>query len=155
MLRELTAAGAEYVIIGGYAVAAWGHQRATKDLDILVRPSVDNARKVLAALAAFGAPLHDLVAEDLSTPGTFFQVGVPPLRIDIINDTAGITFDDAVRETRDVDFGGVLARVIGLDALLKNKRAVGRAPDRMDVKALERIHSIEKAPAKKARRRKR
>ena len=81
----LTDAEVEFMVIGGYAVAHHGHVRATKDIDVLVRPTHENAARVMRALETFGAPLSALAihADDFATPGKVIQLGMPPLRIDI------------------------------------------------------------------------
>ena len=138
LLIELADAGADFVIVGGYAVAFHGHPRATKDLDILVRPTDANAKNVYAALAAFGAPLEefDVIADDFADYGGVLQIGLPPRRIDILNRATGIAFDEALQEAGTFEVEGRKIRVIGLDALLKNKRAAGREQDLADVAAL-------------------
>ena len=98
LLAEFNAAGVEFLVVGAHALAAHGLVRATKDLDLWVRPEPENARSVVAALGAFGAPLHDLTVEDLSRPGLIFQIGVEPIRIDVITAIDGVAFDDAWAE---------------------------------------------------------
>jgi len=78
MLSGLSAQQAEFLLVGAYALAGHGLPRATGDIDIWIRPTPDNAARVWRALAAFGAPLESLTIEDLTTPGVFFQMGVPP-----------------------------------------------------------------------------
>ena len=85
LLLAFNAHNVEYLIVGAHALAAHGHVRATKDLDLWVRPEESNAEKVLQALSDFGAPLSDLNVDDLSRKETIFQIGVPPFRIDIIS----------------------------------------------------------------------
>ena len=141
MLIELHDAGAEFVVVGGHAVAFHGHPRATKDLDVLVRPSPENAERVYRALASFGAPLQafEVGVDDFASYDGILQIGVPPRRIDIINRAAGITFDEAIAGEDHFEVEGRSIRVIGRAALLKNKRAVGRPQDVADVSALERL----------------
>ncbi len=141
LLLALSDAAADFVVLGGHAVAFHGHPRATKDLDVLVRADAENARRVYAALAAFGAPLsHFEVGEaDFATYDGVLQMGVPPLRIDILNRADGITFDEAVAEGASFRLEGRTIPVIGRSALLKNKRAAGREQDIADVKAIEKI----------------
>lgn len=129
------------MVIGGHAVAFHGHPRATKDLDVLVRATADNARRVYAALAAFGAPLQafEVGAGDFATYDGVLQLGVPPLRIDILNRAAGIDFEEAVAGGATFELDGRAIPVICRDALLKNKRAAGRPQDLADVEALERL----------------
>lgn len=137
MLRALSDAGAEYMVIGAHAVAAHGYLRSTEDFDIWIRPSMDNASRVLAAINAFGAPLQDLNVKDLATPGTFYQIGVRPLRIDIINDIPGVTFEEAWPTRLIVDIGGAKYPFIGKRELIKNKRATARPLDLIDADKLE------------------
>src|SRR5689334_24837578 len=107
ILVELHNAGARFVVLGGHAVAFHGHPRATKDLDVLVEADPDNAKRVYAALAAFGAPLSafEVGVEDFASYDGILQIGVPPRRIDVINRADGISFDEAVAdgETFDID----------------------------------------------------
>ncbi|HEX7603105.1 MAG TPA: hypothetical protein VF316_15920, partial [Polyangiaceae bacterium] len=140
LLIELRNAEADFVVLGGHAVAFHGHPRATKDLDILVRPSPENAVRVYRALAAFGAPLTAFAvqADDFATYDGVLQIGLPPRRIDILNRADGITFDEAIAEAKTFEIEGRAIPVIGLDALLRNKRAAGRLQDLADVEALER-----------------
>ena len=93
LLAAFNAHGVEYLVVGAHALAANGHVRATKDLDVWVRPHPDNAARTLDALRSFGAPLHDLTADDLARPGLIFQIGVAPLRIDVITAIDGEAVD--------------------------------------------------------------
>src|SRR5437867_2080737 len=95
LLAEFNAHNVDYLIVGAHALAAHGHIRATKDLDVWVRAEPDNARKVLRALKAFGAPLQDLTENDLTQPGLIFQIGVPPVRIDVVTSIDGVSFSEA------------------------------------------------------------
>jgi predicted nucleotidyltransferase len=141
LLIELHDAGAEFVVLGGHAVAYHGHPRATKDLDVLVRANQENASRVYQALAAFGAPLErfDVGEADFATYQGVLQIGLPPRRIDILNRADGITFDEAVATKEAFDLEGRRIPVIGRDALIKNKRAAGREQDVADIKALETL----------------
>lgn len=84
LLLAFNAHDVEYLVVGAHALAAHGHVRATKDLDIWVRPDQSNAQRVIQALLDFGAPLSDLTADDLTNKETVFQIGLPPLPIDVI-----------------------------------------------------------------------
>ncbi|APW59346.1 nucleotidyltransferase [Paludisphaera borealis] len=139
LLSTLNARGAEFLVVGAHALAVHGHLRATKDLDVWVRPSPDNASKVIAAIAEFGAPLHDLVASDLAERGTVFQIGVPPVRIDLLTAVDGLEFDDAWKDRLPTQFAGEPAFVPSLAHLIRNKKASGRLQDLADVEALERL----------------
>jgi len=138
MLSALSAEGAEYVVVGAYALAVHGVPRATGDLDILVRPSGENAPRVMAALRRFGAPLLDLKEEDLGKPGTVFQVGLPPSRIDLLTSIDGVGFDEALESRAEREWEGLRIPFLGRDALLRNKKATGRIKDLADVEALEK-----------------
>jgi predicted nucleotidyltransferase len=142
LLREFADAGVEFVVVGGHAVAFHGHPRATKDLDVLVRAEPSNAERVYRALAAFGAPLasFEVTAADFASYDGVLQIGLPPRRIDILNRADGISFDEAVASAGAFDLEGRRIPVIGLQALLTNKRAAGREQDLADVAALVRLH---------------
>jgi hypothetical protein len=139
LLLALADAGAEFVVVGGRAVAFHGHPRATKDLDVLVRATPANAARVYRALAAFGAQLQtfEVSEADFATYDGVLQIGAPPRRIDVINRADGIDFDEATQSGDGFDLEGRHIPVIGLDALLRNKWATGRAQDQADVQALE------------------
>jgi hypothetical protein len=127
----------EYLVVGGHALAAHGLVRATKDLDVWIRPATSNAPRVIAALASFGAPLHDLCESDLVSAGTIFQIGVPPVRIDIITAIDGVTFDEAWPARIQGNFGDQTVPVISWNDLIRNKRSAGRPQDLLDVRWLE------------------
>ena len=137
MLSTLSAEGVEFLVVGAYAMAAHGWPRATGDIDIWVRPSTENADRVLRALRRFGAPLFDLSHEDLIKNDTVFQIGLPPARIDLLTGVSGLTFDEAWPARLNARVEEHDVSVIGFDHLLKNKRATGRAKDMADVAWLE------------------
>jgi len=132
MLSALSAAGVEFLVVGAYALAAHGLPRATGDIDIWVRPTEENARRVWVALQTFGAPLFDLQIADLLRHDTVFQIGVAPARIDIMTGITAVTFENAWREHVDVTVAERVVPVIGLADLLKNKEATGRPRDQAD-----------------------
>lgn len=137
-MSEFNARGVEYLVVGAYALAAHGHVRATGDLDLWVRPDAGNAKRVIEALAAFGAPLGDLGAADLSRPGLVFQIGIAPLRIDVLTSIDGVEFGEAWAERLTAKFAGLAVPVLSTRLLIRNKRAVGRAQDIADLEWLER-----------------
>ena len=142
LLRSLLAADARFMVVGAYAVGVHGRPRATKDLDVWVEPSVENAPKVMRALRDFGAPLMGLTEKDLSTPDAGLQIGIEPLRIDVLTKISGVSFEEAWPARANASFGeGVRCPVIGIDALIANKRAAGRPQDLADVAALEKIRA--------------
>ena len=137
LLAEFNAHAVEFLIVGAHALAAHGSVRATKDLDVWIRPETKNAKRTLAALLAFGAPLHDLTEDDLTTPGVTFQIGVPPLRIDILTAISGVEFNEAWPSRLQTRFADQPVGVLSREHLLKNKRAAGRKQDLADVEWLE------------------
>jgi len=137
MLSALNEVGAEFLLVGAYALAAHGRPRATGDMDIWVRSTRGNADKVMVALARFGASVQDLTSADLATSGTVFQIGVAPRRIDILTSIQAVDFDEAWQHRLQVDIEGLTVPVIGREELLKNKKAVARPQDLADVAWLE------------------
>jgi hypothetical protein len=137
MLSALSAAGAEYLVVGAHAMAAHGRPRATGDLDVWVRPTSTNAERVWQALVQFGAPLHPLTLADLRGPDTIFQMGVEPCRIDVLTHVDGLEFEKAWANRITVEVSGVRVPVLGRADLLANKKTVGRPQDLADVAWLE------------------
>jgi hypothetical protein len=137
LLAEFNAQGVEYLVVGAHALAAHGHVRATKDLDVWVRPDAANAGRALQALRNFGAALQDLTEADLTNKGTVFQIGVAPLRIDIITAIDGVDFDEAWPDRIETRFADLPASVLSKEHLIRNKRAAGRAQDLADLERLE------------------
>jgi hypothetical protein len=127
----------EYLIVGAHALAAHGHVRATKDLDLWVRPDEANAQRVLHALSDYGAPSRDLTANDLTKKETIFQIGLPPLRIDIMTDVDGVEFAEAWPDRLETSFGGIPAFVISRHHLITNKKTAARLQDLADGQQLE------------------
>jgi hypothetical protein len=144
LLTALNAADARFLVVGGYAVGVHGRPRATKDLDLWIEASADNAKKVMRALQDFGSPVGDLTEADLESPGTGFKMGEPPSRIDLLTHIEGVLFEDAWPRRIDTSFGSVRCAVIGRADLLANKRAAGRPQDLADVAALERLESSQR-----------
>jgi len=138
MLCALSDAGADYLIVGAYALAAHDCPRATGDLDIWVRASAENAPRVLRAIDAFGMPIDGLSPAELTAPGLVVQFGFEPQRIDIMTSITGVMFDDAWPNRMYVDIEGRQHPVIGRQDLITNKRATGREKDLLDLKALNR-----------------
>jgi hypothetical protein len=138
MLSTLNAEGVEYLIVGGYALGAHGLPRATKDIDIWVRPTTRNAERTLRALQRFGAPLHGLTITDLAKKGTILQIGVPLQRIDVQTMVDGVEFDDAWSARKMADVVGIQVPVIGRAALIAKTRASGRPQDLVDLSRLEK-----------------
>jgi len=138
LLLALNAHEVEYLVVGGYAVGTHSEPRATKDLDIFIRADEKNSVSVYRALAAFGAPLQGLTPDDFKgESSSFFQIGAPPNRIDILQSIDGVSFDEAWKDRIDgVVDGSVSAHFISREHLIQNKLAAGRRQDLADVEAL-------------------
>jgi len=143
LICAMKRAHVDFMIVGAHALAAHGVVRSTGDLDIFVRPTEDNAARVYAALLDFGAPLeaHGVRRADFANPGTVYQLGLPPRRIDVLTLISGVSFDEARIQSKLVEVDGVEFRVPGRAALLANKRASGRPTDLEDVLRLEELAS--------------
>lgn len=137
MLAALSAAGAEFLIVGAHALAAHGRPRATGDLDLWVRPTPENALRVWQALVRFGAPLDELRIEDLSTADVVFQIGVVPARIDILTSLTGLEFDEAWEHRHAIVIDGQTLPFLSREDLIRNKTALDRPRDRADIADLE------------------
>lgn len=139
-LIALCGAKADFLLIGGWALAAHGHVRGTDDLDVFVHATPENAPRVMEALRAFGAPLGARGVESswFASPGLGYRMGVKPNLIEVLTTIDGVTFEEAEEDARTIDVDGRRVRVIGRAALLKNERASGRLKDLADVEWLER-----------------
>jgi hypothetical protein len=138
MLSELSDAGAEFLVIGAHAVAAHGFIRGTRDLDIWIRPTRENAERVWRALVSFGAPLRDVTVEDLCTPELIYQLGTEPTRIDFLTAPLGLDFEEAWRNREMFTVGDRQFPVLSKSDLIQSKRASARPQDLMDIANLER-----------------
>lgn len=136
LLSSLLAADVRFLLVGAYALAFHGHPRATKDMDLWVEPTRDNAARVLRALTAFGAPIRDVTTDDLADPRTVFQIGVPPRRVDLLCSVEPVLFDQAWAAREILRLDDIDVPVIGLKALLANKEASDRLQDRADAEVI-------------------
>ena len=131
--------GVEFLIVGAYALAAHGFPRTTGDIDMLVRPTAENAARVFRALTDFGAPVaaHGVTQHDFEVEEKVYQLGLPPRRIDILTSISGVSFDEAAAEAIEGNLGPVRVRFIGKAAMARNKRASGRPKDLVDAELLQ------------------
>lgn len=139
LFAEFNARNVDYLVVGAYALAVHGHVRATKDIDVWVRPSTENARNVFHALQAYGAPTEELTPDDFAQPGVTFQIGVAPIRIDVLSSIDGVGFDAAWANRVAARYGDQDVFVISRVDLIVNKRAAARLQDLADVEALEAL----------------
>lgn len=141
LLVELSDAQAEFLLIGGWAVVLYGHVRSTDDLDIFVRPTKSNSERVFLALNRFGAPLqtHAVTAEHFARRGDAYRFGMAPLKVEVLTQISGVTFDEASFGAKTFELEGRAIPYIARQALIQNKKASGRHKDLADVEELERI----------------
>jgi predicted nucleotidyltransferase len=126
-----------YLVVGGYAVALHGHPRYTKDLDIWVELSRENAQALIQALGQFGMGSLGLTEEDFLVPDQVVQIGYPPDRIDILVSISGVEFRECYDRRVEVLLDGVNVHFIDLEHLKQNKKASGRLQDLADLENLE------------------
>lgn len=137
LLRLFNANQVRYMVIGGYALIQYAEPRYTKDLDIWVSTDATNAQSVYRALRQFGAPLANLTEADFSEEGYFYQMGVAPMRVDILMGIPGIGFEDAWPRRTEVEFDDIMISFISREDLITAKRASGRPQDLLDAEQLE------------------
>ena len=128
----------KYCIIGAFAVAFYAKPRYTKDIDILVEPRKENARRILKVLEEFGFGELIISVEDLTREGNILQLGYEPLRIDILNKLEGFEFRDIWKNRVEGTYGSEIVCFIGLDDLIRNKKMSDRPSDRIDIELLEK-----------------
>ena len=139
ILSILSEKKVRFLLVGAYAMAVHGYPRSTMDIDLWVMPDPENALLVLQALEDFGAPIGDLSVEDFQKDDVVFQIGVAPLRIDMLTSIDGLKFEDAFASSELVDIEGISINVLSIPDLIKNKQATGRIKDLADVEVLEGI----------------
>ena len=126
----------EYMIVGAYALAYHGAPRFTGDIDIFVKPSIANAQKILSALSDFGFGSLGLKIEDFQKPDSVIQLGVPPVRIDIMTSITGVTWEEADQGKVEDLYGDIPVFFLGREQYIANKRALGRKKDLADLEYL-------------------
>jgi len=136
LLRAFIDHNVRFLIVGAYALGVHGRPRATADMDIWVDATPANAANIMSALKQFGAPIGHVATDEFSRPGIVFQMGLPPVRIDVLTELSGITFEEAWPSRTQANFGPLQVDVLGREAFIKNKRATGRVRDLGDIEAL-------------------
>ena len=126
----------DYIIVGSYALAYHGAPRFTGDIDIYVRPTQQNATRIIAALTSFGFGSLGLKAEDFQKPEQVVQLGVSPVRIDLITSITGVTWEQASAGKVSGKYGDEDVHYLGRDQYAQNKRAIGRKKDLADLEVL-------------------
>ena len=124
---------------GGYAVGAYGYPRATNDLDVFVSDDSTNVENLLRCLAQFGFADLTISSGAFLEPRSLVEMGVEPIKIQLMNFADGIDFDEAYGRKNVLNIDGIEVNVVGKDDLIRNKKAVGRHKDLADVERLEKI----------------
>ena len=137
MLQLLLDNKVKFLVVGAYAMGAYGYPRATGDFDIWIETSCENAKRVYNCLAQFGAPLAEITEETFCQEDVVFQIGVAPRRIDIITKIDGVEFDKAYVEREEIEIEGISIPFISKENLIKNKLSTGRDKDKLDAKYLQ------------------
>jgi len=136
-IQSLNNNGVRYLVIGGYAVAFHGHPRYTKDIDVWISISLENAANMVKALNEFGFGSLGLKSDDFTAPDQIVQLGFPPSRIDILTTLSGVVFDTCYEARVQTTVDGVLVNFIDLENLKRNKKATGRHQDLADLENLK------------------
>ena len=137
LLALLNAHHVEYMIVGGHALAFHGAPRYTGDLDVYIKSDAVNAERMAIVLDEFGFGDLGLTAEDFLTAESVLQLGVPPVRLDILNSLTGVSWSEANNGRVRGTYGDIQVHYIGRDQFIKNKRATGRQRDLADLEMLE------------------
>jgi hypothetical protein len=146
LLAVFNSHGVRYLVVGAHAVGVHAEPRGTKDLDVFIQPSPANSEAVYAALAEFGAPLAGMTPADFNdAPGSVFQMGVPPSRVDIMQKIEAVDFDEAWENRIETSIAaGIPTQVISRDDLIRNKLSVGRPQDLLDVEKIREAAQVRK-----------
>ena len=128
---------AEYLVVGGYAVAIHGYPRYTGDLDVWLNPTPENAKSIVKTVNEFGFSSFNLTESDFTKAGNIIQLGYPPLRIDLLTKVDGVSFDECFINRKEVEMDNLIVNFIGYEDLLKNKRESGRPRDIDDIENLQ------------------
>lgn len=142
LLQCLNDAKARYLLVGAHAVAIYTEPRYTKDMDVWVEPSLANAGRVYRALEKYGAPVTHLTIDDLCNPEMVYQIGVEPVRIDIIMGISGLDFVTAWKNKKTTFFGKTKTFVLGKKELIKAKESAKRPQDKLDLAKLYKSQKI-------------
>jgi hypothetical protein len=138
LLRVFVEEDVRFLVVGGYAVIHYAQPRYTKDLDLWIEPTKDNARKLMRAFHRFGLPLVDLEESDFAVPGTQFSVGVAPCEVDLLTSLPGLEFPSCWENREFSDQDGLAIPYLGKADLVTAKRIAGRPQDLADLEELIR-----------------
>lgn len=137
LFRVLNAHKVRYLVVGAHAVIYYSEPRFTKDLGVWIPPSLNDSRRVYKALAAYGVPLRGVSIEDFSNPSFIFQIGVAPVRVDLLMHIAGVDPKLAWKHRQRSRYGKASVFILGLWELMQSKKSAGRPLDRIDLAVLK------------------
>ncbi len=141
-IKLLNHYGVKYLLVGGYALSFYSRPKSTQDIDIFIEASIDNAKKVLYAINEFGLSSLNISLKDLTAKDRVIQMGVPPIRIDIMTSIEGIDFDEAYKNRKVSEYGDIEnVSFISINDFKKNKKNVGRKKDLDDLKWLSKYRA--------------
>ncbi len=143
LFKALSRYNVAYLVVGAYAVAYYAEPRFTKDLDIWVNPELENAQRLYKAMKEFGAPLRGVHPEDFTERKMLYQIGVAPIRIDILMDVAGIPFEQAWTRRKRSRYGDIPINILGIKDLITSKKRFKREQDVLDLKRLMALRRIQ------------
>ena len=138
MLQILLNNEVTFLIVGAYAMGAYGYPRATGDFDIWVDASTENSKKIYKSLSEFGTPISDVTENTFTEKGIIFQIGIAPRRIDIITHIDGVTFQEAYKSRENIEIETLSIPFISKENLIKNKQSTGREKDKLDADYLKK-----------------
>jgi len=137
-----------YLVVGAYAVMKYTEPRFTKDLDLWIATDIENANSVYVALKEFGAPLANLSADDFTRQDYFYQMGIPPMRVDIMMSIPGVTFEEAWKNREAVELDNFKIPFISRSDLMREKEASGRPQDKRDFDRLKEAEQLDELDEK-------
>jgi hypothetical protein len=143
LLALLNDHAVEHIVVGGFALAFHGAPRYTGDIDLFVRPTPQNAERIIRALAAFGLVSSELSATDFIHPDRVVQIGVPPVRVDFLTSITGVSWEEADAGKMPGSYGDVPVFFLGREQFVKNKKAIGRKKDVADLEAIGEASAAE------------
>jgi predicted nucleotidyltransferase len=149
LLRLFAEGDVRYLVVGGYAVMKYTEPYTTKGLDLWIEPTPQNADAVLRCLRQFGAPAAGITVDHLLNPDLVYQIGVEPVRVDVMSAVPGLTFADAWTRRAAADFSGISVPILSIDDLIIAKQTAGRKKDRLQARQLLRAKSLRSRPPEK------
>jgi len=142
MLQILLSNEVKFLIVGAYALGAYGYPRATGDVDIWVDATIENSKRIYRSLSEFSVPISDITENTFAEKGIIFQIGVAPRRIDIITRIDGVIFQEAYESRENIEIEKLTIPFISKGDLIKNKQSTGREKDKLDANYLKKNKNV-------------